>query len=285
MARNLWDKHILDTSAWNVLFDDPRRDELLEILRTKIVIPTALAISELAATPDPERRQALVRLVKAVAGDNRPLATPNQLMILACQGYARRDPTLTLCGGEEAEGAWVALNDPALLDAEAQRMAWEFNKEREGVFRSFNEGLRSDLQALFNDGVARPRSMGALIRHYNRDDDFLYDAVKPLYERAVGKALPPNELRPLLNSLPLWPMFLMSYACAIYQRAVREQGFGHKRNPGNLDLWSAVYLPLCDTFITNDRWQRRALRVINRGRDRPTRIVSYREWRKRLLRD
>ena len=59
MAGDLRDKQILDTSAWNALFDDPRRDDLLEILQTKIIIPTTLAISEISATPDPERRHAL----------------------------------------------------------------------------------------------------------------------------------------------------------------------------------------------------------------------------------
>jgi hypothetical protein len=284
MARDVQDKHILDTSAWNALFDDLKRDQLVEILRTKVILPTTLAISELAATEDPERRHALLRLVKAVGRDIRPLAMPNQLMILACQGYARRDAVLTLNGGGEAAGAWIALNDPGLLDAEAQRQTWEFNQERESIFRHCHESLRSAIQAQFGDGLARPRSMSSLIRHYNRNDDFLYEVVNPIYERAVGKALPRSELRPLLNSLPYWPLFLMGYACAIYQRAVSSQRFGHRRNPGNLDLWSATYLPSCDTFVTNDTRQRRVLRVINKSRLRPARIVSYSEWREKFLR-
>jgi hypothetical protein len=283
MAGDLKDKHILDTSAWNALFDDPERDHLLEILRTAVILPTTLAISELAATEGAERRQALIRLVKSVGRDNRPLATPNQLMILACQGYARRDPTLTLSGGSDAEGAWIALNDPKLVDAEAQRLALEFNRERESVFRNWNEGLRNALQRDFEAGVARPRSMSALIRHYSRNEDFIYAVVNPIYERAVGTILSRSELRPLLNSLPHWPMFLMGYACAIYQRAIRDAGFGHRRNPGHLDLWSATYLPSCDTFVTKDKRQRRALKIVNRGNARPARIVSYSEWREKLI--
>ncbi len=64
MASDLQGKHILDTSAWNALFKDQRRDELLEILGTKVILPTTLSISELAATEDPEKRLALIRLVK-----------------------------------------------------------------------------------------------------------------------------------------------------------------------------------------------------------------------------
>ncbi len=102
-ARN---KHILDTSAWNALLDDPSQNFVVQKLQTVFVIPTTLAICEIAAEPDPRRRQALLKLVRLVGGDRRPLAMPNQLMILACQGYARRDRTLNICGGGEAEGAW-----------------------------------------------------------------------------------------------------------------------------------------------------------------------------------
>ncbi len=163
-------------------------------------------------------------------------------------------------------------------------MAREFNEERENVFRQMNERLRQDLQAHFEKGVTRPRSIGALIRYYNRSDDFLYEVVNPIYERAVGTALRRNEVRQLIDSLPHWRLFLMGYACAIYQRAIREQGFGHKRNPGNLDLWSATYLPTCDSFVTNDTRQRRALKVLNKYSAHHARIVSYSEWRDKLLR-
>ena len=284
MAGDIRYKHILDTSAWNALFDDPNQDSILEMLQTKAILPTSLAISEVAAIEDQERRLALFRLMKTAGRDNRPLATPNQLIILACQGYARRDRVLTLSGGDDAEGAWIALNDPTLVDAQAQRMALEFNRERENVFRSWNEVLRNTLQATFKSGVARPRSLGALIRHYARNDAFLYGVVNPIYERAVGKPLPHGELWPLLNSLPHWRMFLMGYACAIYQRAVREQGYGHKRNPGHLDLWSATYLPSCEIFITDDKRQRRALKIINTGSARRAQIVSYGDWREPFLR-
>jgi hypothetical protein len=117
--------------------------------------------------------------------------------------------------------------------------------------------------------------MGALIRHYNRNSDFLGGAVNPIYERAVGNPLPRAELRSLLNSLSQWSMFLMGYAYAIYQRAVSEQGFSHKRNTGNLDLWSEAYLPRCDVFVTDDMRQRRAPSVINKANLRPALIVSY----------
>ena len=284
MAGDIPNKHILDTSAWNHLLDDPDRGPILEKLCSVAIVPTALAIAEIGATEDAERRLALLRLIKNAGRDNRPLATPNQLIIAACQGYARRDRALTLNAGNDAQGAWIALNKPELVDGAAQRMALEFNNERENVLGQFTQGLRKELKAVFENGVKRPQSIGALIRHYVQNDDFLYEVVNPIYERAVGGPLVRDELWSLLNSLPHWRMFLMGYACAIYQRAIKERGFGCRSNPGHLDLWSATYLPSCDVFVTADKRQRRALKILNRGSRRPASIKSYGEWREVVLR-
>ena len=230
------DKHILDTSAWNALYDDREKEAVIEAALGKTILPTCVAITEVAAIENNTRRIDILRLMKRLGRDNRPIATPNQLIIMACEGYAKRAPTLTINGGTDAEGAWIALNKPELVDEVAQQIALKFNAEREAVFRDFNEGLRGNLQPLFKSGTDRPRSMGALIRHYAKSEDFLYEVVSPIYERATGSALARPELSPLLNSICIWPMFLIGYGCAIYQRAVQQQGHSHKKNPGVRDM-------------------------------------------------
>jgi hypothetical protein len=276
-------QQILDTSAVNALFDDPRRDELIEALRDKMILPTNLSISELAATPDPVRRQALLSLLKTLGGETRPLLSPNQIIIQACQSYARRDRSITLNRGDEVRGGWIALVDPAQIDAEGQRLAREHNEEQEARFREMHERMRNDLQPAFREELARPRTLSALVRIYNNSENLLYGVVNSIYERGVGRPLRRGELRPLLGSIPQWHMFLIGYACAVFQRAVREQGFGHRNNPGNMDLWSATYLPSCDCFVTNDTRQRRALKVISKYNPPLVRIVSYKEWSEKLL--
>lgn len=277
------DKHLLDTSAWNALFADPDRNLVVEAALRRTILPTCIAITEVAAIEDTAKRTGILRLMKELGRDHRPIASPNQLMIMACEGYAKRAKMLTLNAGSDAEGAWIALNKPDLIDEAAQRIALDFNAEREAVFRTFNEGLRDSLQSIFIAGTARPRSIGSLIRHYARDEEFLYVVVNPMYQRAVGESLPRGELRPLLGSLYQWPLFLMGYACAIYQRAVQQHGYGHKKNPGHLDLQSATYLPICNVFVTRDKGQRRALKLLNKANPRRTQILSYPQWRETLL--
>lgn len=283
MAADFQDKYILDTSAWNALYDAGEKETIIKAALRKTILPTCVAITEVVAIEDNIRRIDILQLMKRLGRDNRPIAMPNQLIIIACKGYSKRAPALTISSGTDAEGAWIALNKPELVDDVAQQMALKFNAEREAVFRHFNEGLRGKLQPLFRSGTNRPRSMGALIRHYAKSDDFLYEVVNSIYQRATGTALPRGELHSLLNSLYIWPMFLIAYGCAIYQRAVQQQGYSHNKNPGHLDLWSSIYLPFCDVFVTEDKRQRRTLKVLNKANPHPARIISYAEMRASLI--
>lgn len=77
-ASEIPNRHVLDTSAWNRLHDDPERERLVEIALRKVsILPTCVAITEFAATEDPERRRGLFHLAKTLGCDHRPLATPN----------------------------------------------------------------------------------------------------------------------------------------------------------------------------------------------------------------
>jgi hypothetical protein len=53
--------------------------------------------------------------------------------------------------------------------------------------------------------------------------------------------------------------------------------------PGHLDLWSATYLPICDVFVTRDKRQRRALKILNKSNPRPSTVLSYAQWRQSLI--
>src|SRR5687768_18623167 len=86
MEGDLRDKHILDTSAWNDLINDPDLDLIVDKLHFTTIVPTALAIAEIAADNNTERRLALLSLIKNAGKDIRPLATPNQLIVAACKG-------------------------------------------------------------------------------------------------------------------------------------------------------------------------------------------------------
>ena len=61
MARDVPNKHILDTSVWNELYKDPNRDAIVQKLRTTVILPTSIAITELAAIQDQEKRTGILQ--------------------------------------------------------------------------------------------------------------------------------------------------------------------------------------------------------------------------------
>ena len=125
MVAEFRDKHILDTSAWNALYDDREKEIVIEAALGKTILPTCVAITEVAAIEDNTRRVDILRLMKRLGRDNRPIATPNQIIIMACEGYSKRAPAITINGGADAAGAWIALNKPELVDDVAQQMAFK----------------------------------------------------------------------------------------------------------------------------------------------------------------
>jgi hypothetical protein len=46
MLSEVGDKHLLDTSSWNALFDDPDRDRLVEAALSRTIFPTCIAMSD-----------------------------------------------------------------------------------------------------------------------------------------------------------------------------------------------------------------------------------------------
>ena len=88
--------------------------------------------------------------------------------------------------------------------------------------------------------------------------------------------------------LPQWPLYLAGWGHEMFARAIRSSNYGIRGKPGTLDLWCAIYLPICDRFVTNDDGQYRALRVLNvlnkRFFETPTKthVLRYERFKEEL---
>jgi len=281
-SRELKNRHILDTSAVNKVLDDPESARIVERLKETEILPTTVAIAEICAEPDATHRRRLLELLKEIGGDKRPLAIPNQLAIRACRAFSRRKD-LMLNDGLEEGVAWAVLNNPGIADEEAQAFAIASQNERDDDFRNLYEGARVDFDRIFRSGTDRPGSARELVEIYSRNVPFLWNVVNPIYWRAVGRILRPTQVRELFVTVPHLRLFFMAYAVAAFQRSVQERGYGHRRNPGQYDLWSAAYLPSTECFITDDTRQRRSLRLMAAQGQLTTSVISYSSLRRRLL--
>ena len=95
----------------------------------------------------------------------------------------------------------------------------------------------------------------------------LYGVTAAIYKRATNDVLPLHRLDAFLTCQPaIWPLYLAAEMYSVYYQAVWEKKHGRRNRAGTLDLWSAVYLPFCDVFVTHDTkngGQFRALRFLN----------------------
>jgi hypothetical protein len=285
-------RYCFDTSALNRLYQDTDRDSIV----TGMLVGASFRISaynviEAAKTSDIELRRELVRIMRRLADNKRPLDRPNGLIRAVARAYAGRDghgdPTMIVNADPNLEGLWIALNDPSLIDDDARTELLKWAKEWEGDYDAIASGARDRFQELFRRRPKqRPRTAAATIKGFMKHRDKIFsNLVAPIYEQETGCRLSRTEYDELIKD-PMWALYFAGYAYALHHRSVRADGFSRERNAGGIDLGQAVYLCLCDRFVTDDRPQYRALRPLNRfniATGHKTEVWTYDGFRNRLL--
>jgi len=275
---------LFDTSGVNRLHDDPASEAIVAgLIGTNTVRVSALNVVEAARTPDPGRRLSLLRLLKRMTGGDRPLEMPNTLARRAMTAYSRRLPCLDSSIDAEADVLWGMLVDPSVADDETRRALDAGQEKLESEFLGCHQRARPHFQDLFRNGVLAPRRAAAPIRHFMRSTQFLHeDVVNPIYRQQTGADLPASEMDEMFHVAPEVAGFLLGWAHSIHQRSIALEGFG-SRNAGIVDLWFATYLGRVDRFITADRRQYRALRLVARIMAPRCGVVRFCRFRRRLL--
>jgi len=278
--------YCFDTSALNRLHDDPDREAIIVgLLATNNVFITALNIREAVATTKAARRVSLMRLQRRLTRGFRPLRTPIEVLreVTIARLSGRDSVTLTI--EENSQGLWWALEQPEALTIEMQQESYEWKSSIEKQFTEAHRRARLEFQKVFV-GPEKPESLGHLIRLFHRNPELILPTVSAVYETIAGAPLDKPSMLEVFSELPEWPLFMAIWAQGMYARALQEQGYGPGRNAGTVDLWFGVYLAHCDFFVTDDRAQYKALRVINRiGQRRRSRakILLYDQLRGRLV--
>lgn len=277
--------YCFDTSGINRLLDDPEREAITQVLLGVASFRiTAYNVLEAAKTGDLARRSDLITLMRRLADRKRPLDMPNTILLNCATAHAEHASLATVNRDEKLEGLWVALNEPNLIDEEARSEALNWAEEHEDDFCRVIAGDRDQFQRLFHEEPrARPISTASTIREYLKKKEECHSTVSDVYNRHIGRPLSDSEYRDLVRE-PVWPLYFVGYAYAIHQRSIQAEGFSARRNAGAVDLGQAVYLALCDRFVTNDQAQYRALRLLNVfNTKRRTEVMRYDTFRNRLL--
>lgn len=285
-----------DTSAFNALLDDEEREHLVSIIteRTSSRI-TSLAMIEVVATSDGERRHLLLSLMKRLSNGTRPLAMPNKLLRRATRGFGKTGPRMILTVTQEDSAFWYLLDDPSSATESERLEALNWKDALEHSFDETHALARVHFQNIFSGNPSdRPRSVAALFRYFKQHDQEIYKLVARQYRDITGKTLARASLWHFFMRVPDWPLFLAAWGHEMFARAISETNYGRRGRPGNLDLWAGGYLPYCDVFVTNDTGEGRggqfsALRLLNQlvpvnnQRPRKARILTYPRFRAELL--
>jgi hypothetical protein len=281
-----------DTSAINQLADDPRRKELVAAILSQMdVYITALNVIEIAKTKNVDRRERLRGLAKKLAQTLEPLALPNDLLESVAHAFQSRAENIVITIPPEQRDLWFLFSQPnALLEGGREEIS-RWAKANENLHHEPAAPMRASIDQLFAaEPTMRPRGAADVLRQLIAGNwELHYSFPSQFYKLATGRVLALSKLEALLEAgSGIWSVFLASIALSVYYAAVWVPAHGLRSTVGVLDLWSAVYLPLCDTFVTNDLkngGQYEALRIANTlNRRRPrTRVLRWAEFRARLL--
>lgn len=278
-------KLCFDTSAVNELADDPLRDILvLGIQSMGMVEATAVNLVEIADNTSASRLKALLNCLHLLAEGRTPLTLPDRLLGNFARAFRAGADRVTVRVADDVPNLGALLLAPDELDPrvlESWRL-WRTNLEAE--FREGHRRAWPDFQRFRAGGGALPRSAPRTLREHASDQAFVLEVANWLFEKSTGSILSASDLQPFFATAPCFPLFLLGWSYGSYRMALQASHYGRK-NAGAFDLFSAAYLPFCDRFVTHDKAQYRALRLIARFAPNRPRVQLWVHFRRSLVPD
>jgi len=259
----------LDTSAINRLYDDPEGPNLRKVLQERSIVYTSVFIVvELGAESDESRRIGLLRLIKNISGNYRPAAMPGDLLRRSLESVSIWSRDMNHSMGTKWGGVWLALNDPTLIDENAYKEIVGWKREQEAWYQDVHDRGRTRMQETIkklppSESDAIYSRFSKFISYYPPEGDFLRKTVFDLASSSGTNIAVTDELvQRLLRHSEQWRFFLTAMAYGMYVRSVKATHFSKKRNPGSIDTQQAIYLTICNTFVTADEAQYKMLRLL-----------------------
>jgi hypothetical protein len=277
---------IFDTSGLNALADDPSSLAILKSLGLGFIVRLSeTSLAEVAATQDPTRRKLLLDVCRhiAYAGECvRPYSwIIEQLTKAHARGGARfnwrdlsvRGPELE---EELAHGQFLGRDEIAeeiLKDFRAQ------GKRFEAVYKK----ARPAFDKLFEPADAERPTVSGLIAALKIPGGALWEQGAGMYRRGCGQEIEEAGIRQFVAACPPFHAVLLSLCIAQFNWCIKDIKAQSLYPAGRLDLFSAVYLPLSDRFVTKDPGQYKALKVVAQEANLTVEVSTYAEFRQSFL--
>jgi hypothetical protein len=272
-----------DTSGVNALADSPAWAALLAGIRcgyfTRLTFPS---IAEPLATTDPVRRNRLFDVLNALRLNGECLQPHNVILTQLVQNHANNNgvrwSALDL-NFNDCEMA-IARRDFSEKESEDER---KFAVETEERFTSTFADVRPRFETVFKDGTERPLNADELLTHLNGEGGAHWMMAANLYERAAGVRPTEEQISAFVQDCPPFFALMLGLVHAQFEWSITGAPVKKKKRVGKTDLFSAIYLPYCDLYITDDDEQRRCMTEIAVAAKLPVEILSFRDFSDRLM--
>ena len=210
---------------------------------------------------------------------------PNKLLENCAEAFSKQAHSFV----KGSLDARAVLDGDIEAEDELSTRTTEWAESVEAPFKQAHLDGREEFQEIFRQvPEERPKSRAAAMRQSCGNDDLMHFFVSQAYAQYVGQELEPARARSFLRTNPEWALHWLGWIHQWYERGVQPVAYGWRRKPGTIDLSFAVYLPLCDRFVTDDKGQFRALRMLNvynksLDKTRRTEVLLYNQFRRRLI--
>ncbi|HEY2237042.1 MAG TPA: hypothetical protein VGK01_26485 [Candidatus Angelobacter sp.] len=276
-------KLTFDCSGLNKLADDADAHALLAgITESFFLRVTATNLEEIAACRAPRSKQ-LMEVAKRLiyAGD---CIQSFGMIVEGLIGQSINDSTLP----------WAAFN-PRWLNGESEAarqtlLTTEMAAKQKAVlsrldknFKGMFEKVRPQFEKLFADGGNLPNDFQELAVVMEENPSTYWNFAMMVYEDSAKHRPDQQTLAKLLDRCPPFRALVWAFCVAEYERCIRDVRAGPSLRAGRCDVYSAVYLPYCDQFVTADKKQCAALREVVKAAKVDTEVLLYTEFTGRIL--
>ena len=271
-----------DTSAVNALYDDANRQALVERIRSLGQVRVSeVNVMEVIQNANVTRRHGILRLLDSLSEGMLPLALPTLLVRRIAAAHARGESSFSSEVDRSSRDVVQALRSPELIDEHSRDVGLRWSAYVNNEFDSIAVGMREAAQAARASG-REPwfRSASAAIRFLMISPGMQFKKFAAMMYLVETGRQPSESDVSTVTSHPAWRLLFGATVLAMHRRSMRAERYGRSRVAGGADLAQSVYLAFADTFVTQDKGQRRALRFLS-VLNRPSlcRVQSYDSFR------
>lgn len=277
----------LDTSIINRIYDDPDFDKIINIIKSHLEIyPSIFNVIELASTPNMNRRIGLLKILKSISGNYRPLALPGEILKRSLQAICLGDKNIDISIDDKFEDVWEMLNDPERIGDDAYTDIYNWKQKQEKWYQDMHYNGRPMIQKVISSLSSDEqnelyRNFSKLINYYSQQFKLISDFIDKIDIKNILSIPPEEKVNKILKYSEHWRFFLAGLIYSLYTRSFRSINYSKKKNPGSIDTQQSIYLANCDIIVTSDYNQYKMFRLLVKLGDKKRyswNYITFRNW-------